>query len=223
MQNKGRWIANVISLAFILIVLSGCISVRLKRTMALNEQNTGIDLSQESMVLLRVKASNQYRPTYQPNLKDIRFIKQGSRASKDMFRFIIGKPYKIGKHKFNEYLISASLPPGDYELLFMLGDSWGFPVVGIFALSVHSKFHLDSKEILYLGKLEATLLKKENKDGQFTGHQLPLIDQYITGYGWGTFKRKVVDNYEEDTHLFRQKFPALSNYDIKKMIIVPDR
>ncbi len=208
-----------LSFIFIVLVVSGCATVR---NMALSPQMKGIDTAKESIVLITLKASNEYKPTYQPFVLGLGVRTQGSPGKRKLYGFNIVKPFRTVKHKFNEYLLSLKLPPGDYQTtIFAPGRSGFFPVRGNFIIPLYLNFTLKADEVVYMGRIEANNRERKNDDELRAGPIIPLIDQAVTGFGNGTFDINIYDNYDNDIKDFTEAFPYLSSVQINKAILPP--
>jgi hypothetical protein len=191
--------------------LLGCASVS-HRDLYLNTSMKGLDLSQESIALMTIKLSNQFRPTFQPfilwlGLKRI----VGAEGNYDWYDYWPDKGYKEVRHEYNEYLFSMRLPPNQYVLTSIKGKNFLFHVC--------SNVEIGPREIVYLGRMEATLHKRTDPKEPAAAGVIPLIDAMVTGYGYGSFDVKIYDRYEEDIAMFKEEYPVLAGREIRKNII----
>ena len=65
------------------------------------------------------------------------------------------------------------------------------------------------------------MVNRKRKDGEpRSGGLIPLIDQAVTGYSTGTFDIKISDRYNEDLKVFKESYPFVENYEVKKNLAV---
>ncbi len=197
-------------LCVFVFMMVGCATMK---PPALSSETNSIDVSKESIALLTVKISNQYKPSYQPDVKNV-FIWSNGKGDKKKFSFSVDGKLNEVKNSYNEYLISFQLPPGEYKMRAILARSGFFPVIGTFVVPIYSPFILEPNKIIYLGHIEATV--KERKDDKLlrAGPVIPLIDQAATGASGGTFDVTITDLFQDDIKLFQQKYPYLSQYNV---------
>jgi len=196
-------------------MLAGCATVK---PSALNQNLQSVDISKESIVILSVKVSNQYKPSYQPKIAYV-FVWETDKENGKKFSFKVDGEYREIKNECNEYLISFQLPPGRYKLRELFAQSGIFPIIGTFSIPIYSVFEIGANEIIYLGHIEAYLVERTNDSDLRAGPVIPLIDQAVAGASGGTFVIKISDLYEDDMGLFRKQYPCLSNCNIKDMAL----
>ncbi len=199
-------------------ILSGCATRKLG---TLNPDDTSVDLSKESIALLTMRVSNQYKPSYQPELKHI-YVFNDDEANGEKFVFRLKEKYREVEDSFNEYLISFQLPPGNYNLreCFAQSNSTFFSLVmGSFIIPINSTFSIPPKQIIYLGHIDATVKERTSDSELRAGLIIPLIDQAVTGASTGTFVIKVTNVFENDMKLFKTKYPYLSQYRVKNLTL----
>ncbi len=196
-------------MALILLFLYGC-----ARPMAINHKTKDINIAKESIALMSFRTSNKYKPRAQPIVEiiEVTHTEQNKDSS-----FKVTTPHKIAKNQYNEHLISMQLPPGNYKI----GDVSGvghIPPLGItgsfdFPLNVY--FKLEPNSITYIGHAE--MINRVRKKGEErSGGVFPLVDQISTGFSGGTFDINVSDRYDEDIKSFKETFPIINDYEIKK-------
>ena len=71
-----------------------------------------------------------------------------------------------------------------------------------------------------IGHIEATVRERQGDEFK-AGSSIPLIDQAVVGASGGTFDVAITDALSTDEALFRSKFPALTNVEIKRAILPP--
>lgn len=195
------------------------------------DKKTSINVEKDCIVLMSLKISNQYKPSYQPDVLSISIIDsekawQTSHESDDSTFdedvttqsdstpiFYPDKPYDKQPNQYNKYLVSFQLPPGKYEIGYIYGASGFFPIRGNFGFPVNAKFEVFANSITYIGHLE--MINQKRKDGdRKSGSIFPLIDQAVSGFSNGTFKLNISDNYDEDIELFKKRYPSIKDYTI---------
>lgn len=197
---------------FVAIFVSSCATIK---PMALDDTEA-IDVAQRSVALMTVKTSNQYRPSYQPN---VLYIWTTSKEGQEKYSFGVEEPYNRVENQFNDYLIRIDLAPGKYKLSNIFGTSGIFPIRGTFSIPIYTDFDLKPKKVVYLGRIDAVVRERKDESELRAGSVFPLIDQAVTGFSGGTFDIKIFDNYDEDIVIFKQKYPALNNYTVEKAIL----
>lgn len=200
----------LLALCTFAFLLGGCATMK---PPALSSKTNTIDVSNESIALLTVKIANDYKTSYQPNIKYI-FVWSDVEIDRKKFSFSVDEKYKEVENSFNEYLISFQLPPGKYKLRELFAQSGIFPVIGTFSVPVYSSFSIEPYKIIYLGHIEATIKERTDDKMLRAGPVIPLIDQAVTGASGGTFVVTITDLFEDDIKLFQQKFPYLAQHKV---------
>ncbi len=189
--------------------------------MALSEKTGALDIAQESVALMTLKMSNQYKPGFQPYVS---YVAVHTIGGGPRYSFKAGRPYLEAKREFNAYLISMRLPAGNYRLVAIVG--WGgshkaYASLGNFCLAVNRTFKIEPNTVVYLARVEAVNRKRRNPREPRAGAVIPLIDQALSGFGGGTFDVKIYNNYDKDLALFKQEYPVIGSYDVKKTLFSP--
>lgn len=196
-----------------LLLLTGCATVNKP---AFNKDTASIDISEESVVLLSVNMKNSHKPRYQPNSSIIFEVQRpGAKDKSERFNLIVPKEdFEVLPDGSTEALVRATLRPGDWEIVEMSGTTTYFPVIGNFLLPLDSSITVPAQSVVYLGRLEARIRKRE--DGEFrAGGALPLIDQAVSGYSNGTFDVTVVNDLDRITSDLKSEYPALASQQIQ--------
>jgi len=220
---KSKWHYNfnhVIILSTIIIstfILGGCATMKAP---AFNVDTSTIDISKESIALITVKISNEYRTSYQPDIKSV-FVWNNDKGNEKKFSFGVNEKFNSVENSFNEYLVSFQLPAGTYILREMYARSGGFPVMGHYSIPIYSSFSIQPKKIIYLGHIEANIKERTGDKELRAGSVIPLIDQAVTGASGGTFVVKISDLFESDIELFKEKYPFLSQHQIDNLTLPP--
>jgi hypothetical protein len=202
---------HFLTLCVVVFMLGGCATMK---PPALNSNTKAIDVSKESIALLTVKIANEYKTSYQPNIK-YAFVWSDSEKDRGKFSFSVDEKYNEVENSFNEYLVSFQLPPGKYKLRELFAHSGIFPVIGSFSVPVYSPFSIEPGKIIYLGHIEATIKERTDEQLLRAGPVIPLIDQAVTGASGGTFIITINDLYENDIKLFQQKYPYLAQHKVE--------
>lgn len=200
---------------FLVIYLTGCANLQ---PMALSGTKP-IDVSSESIGLIKIKISNKAKPTYQPNLMGVDFWKNNN---PDLdFRFQPTNIFLTKEDKFKVYLISIKLKPGSYTLRGLLENYQSLFVHAMaYAPLQIENIIIKPNTVSYLGSIETTVRDKfDNEDTFSAGSVVPLLDQALAGFSYGTFDISVHDNFEEDIIIFKNTFPQLKNVAIQKNIM----
>jgi hypothetical protein len=208
----------MVSLAFPILVSLLFFSCATIKPMALNPTATKLDCTKDSVALMAVKVSNQYKPKYQPAVT-YAFVWTREKDNRKKYSFKVANPYKTVLGESIEYLISVQLPPGKYKLRELMGTSGSFPIRGTFWVPLYLNFDLEPNKVLYLGRIEAVNRKKISGDELAAGPPIPLIDQAVTGFSGGTFDINISDKYETDMAIFKEQFPSIKSYNAEKMIL----
>lgn len=198
------------------VAVSGCATFK---PMALSDKVNSPDTGKESVALLTIKLANQYKPAFQPDLYYVTVLSQ--EGEKQRYAFRVGEAHHQVKEEFNEYLVSISLPPGKYKVVLINGLSRRFPISGQLVLPMSGPFELKPNAMVYLGRIEAVNRERKDDGELRAGPLIPLIDQAVTGFSGGTFDVKIVDNYDDDLAVFRQKYPTLSRFAIDRAVLPP--
>ena len=195
--------------------VSGC-----TESMALGKKDTKLDLTKKSTAIMSIKVSNAHVVDHQPFLDGMVVGK----AMNDHTQFDIKSPYIKEKDKYNEYLISFDMPPGKYFVLNIRGESefkiLPVPNQAVCFVPIYLPFELKPNEITYLGRIEATIHKRQKDNEIRAGLVFPqAIDQVMAGFSTGTFEVTVSDNYEADLQHFAQEYPVIKNYVVTKSLL----
>jgi hypothetical protein len=203
-----------ISLVLMAFYLSGCAT-----PMALSEKTKTLNIDQKSIAILTLKTSNEYVPSYQPNVDIIQVSTKERKPSEKYYRFEVDDPYSEVKKQFNEYMVSMELPPGNYTLRQVFCKSGIFPVRGAFVIPVYTDFELKPNEVVYLGRIEAVNRKRTNANELRAGPIIPLFDQAAVGASGGTFDIRIYDNFDVDLTLFKKMCPVINNCNVRVNIL----
>ena len=118
----------------------------------------------------------------------------------------------------SNYLLRMELENGNYVLRGLTSMSTSFPIRGFFFTPIHENITVNGPGIFYLGHISATVRERQGDEFK-AGASIPLLDQAVAGASGGTFDIEITDRWEKDEQVFKNKFPALVNADIKKSIL----
>jgi hypothetical protein len=204
------------------------------------DKETHISIENGSLVLMSLKISNSYRPSYQPyvlriSVLDIQKAEQLERDSNElqtenatfeenaeeqpdpMISILPGSAVEKKPNQYNRYLVSFQVHPGRYEISWVHGGSGIFPIKGQFDFPINAKFEVPPNSTIYIGEL--VMDNRKSKDGErHSGGLFPLIDQAVTGFSGGTFKVVINDNFDRDIALFKDRYPKLETDTVAKAI-----
>ena len=215
MNRTFRYVHSAIACVICILGITafcGCTSMS---PMTLESQSGALQLTSKSVGLFTLRTSNQYKPSYQPDVKSIEVTPQ---ATGKAVKFKVAKPHSQEKERFLEYLISVDLPPDTYTLGDVAGQSPQFLTIGSFRFPVGASFELPPNAVVYLGHVN--MVNRKRKEGEArSGSIVPLIDQAVSGYSDGTFDVSIWDKSETDIPLFEQTYPELEQYVIVKSIM----
>lgn len=193
--------------------------------MALVKGQEKLDLNDQSVGLLSVRISNVNKPGYQPELFYARIHQLLEADKKDSVSVSIkDDPYHSEKDKYNEYLLSFNLKSGRYTLETLFAH-YKIPLL----LSAHcnvplnASFDIKPGKVVYLGKVNATIVERTNDDQERAGSLIPLLDQAMAGFSSGTFKVSIDDNFETDINAYREQYPALRGVNIERTVIITQK
>jgi len=165
---------------------------------------------------MTAKISNELKKGYQPTSC---FAVMMNTKKKKNNVFKVGKPFNSVKQEYNDYLISMKCVPGENEIRSVNGLSDKILICGNFQIPVKKNINVEPGKIVYIGRLEAVNVKRENDTEPRSGSIFPLIDQSACGFSNGTWHIKIYDNYDEDIANFTKEYPVLSKYDIEKALL----
>lgn len=215
-MNVFKKSTNLLFIIFCLsiLLLNGCGAG--KKKMALLPQMKSVDVSKESLALLTVKISNEYKPGHQPDIYSVTIRREEEDAKREFFEVTEKEKYNEVKDSYNEYLISFKLSSGKYILRHILARRHiPLLVKGAFVVPMFSSFSMEPNKVIYLGHIDATVKERIDDNMLRAGSVIPLIDQSVIGASGGTFVVNITDRYEDDIKLFQEKFPYLLDHRIE--------
>jgi len=204
---------SIVVLLAIAILLAGCVT-----GLPLRKNARKLNLSRNSLVLLRFATVNFYDPLFTPKLSYIQFF---NLQTNKRYRFQpLPEDQTIDALGYNHFWLGLYLPPGDYLIERLDGNSETALLGSSFKLKPFTKFTLPAQSISYSGLIEISNAKPI-KDGTSVSSSAQsfssetLLGNALAGYlSNGTFQVKVIDNSQEDLKGFRYFFHGLENREI---------
>jgi hypothetical protein len=227
---KIRAISMVLALAILTVGSSGCLKVH---EMALVKGQDMVDVSNESVGLLYVKVSNQYKHSCQPKMVSVMygqnvFVVDSNLTAFSMDSQITGRffdvkdPYRNEKDGFNEYLLTLRLKPGNYDYICFMGE-YKIPLL-ISAqtyLCLKTQVEVKPNAVIYLGHIDAAIRERKSDAEVRAGSIYSLVDQSASGFSNGTYDVSIEDRFNDDIKLFTAEYPGLQKARIEKAVIPP--
>ena len=210
LQGQLKKTQTYIAILIVMIFLSGC-----KNPMALNKKLRSVDLSKNSIALFTLRTSNEFKPSFTPNVDWFEIINASSKKYRKFFK--VDKAHAKSS-KFNEYLVSVDVEPGKRTLGRVVGGNNVILVMASFAFAVNGTFEIPPKSVTYIGHIDMN--NRERKKGEpRSGPIAPLLDQAVAGYSGGTFDVTISDRSASDIPLFTQTYPCLKDIQIGKALM----
>ncbi len=177
-----------------------------------NPDYTGLD---NQLVLMTLKIQNNAALKFKPNLQTIKIRNDNTKIISE---YVIGAPYRIANGN-KIYLLSFSLPAGNYELTSVVGHSSYNNVVTDFIMPLHIHLSAGQNGIVYLGSIDVNLQQRITITSLWSGSIANIADQSKHDFSGGNFNVKVADNYAEDMTDYSGAYPALIDQNIVKSIL----
>lgn len=214
MLNGDSKTYKYLILLILFITLSGCANLNnnnkiIGSSMALNTNSdyTGLD---NQLVLMTLKIKDNATLKFKPALQIIKIA--------GLQQYALGTPCRVANDN-KIYLLSFSLPTGNYEITNVTGYSDFNNVKTHFTIPLHVHFSVGQSGIVYLGSINVTLQQSNNVTSLWAGAMSTLVNQNKNDFSNGNFNVEIDDNYAEDLTDFSTAFPALIDQDIEKSII----
>lgn len=204
---------RLLLVAFFSLFLFGCAT---KNEMAIDQSTKVIDLKEKSIVLLRIKTTNEYKPDSKLNNYSFH-VEQNERDGK------AGKQYFVVNNQLNKdgyEFISMALVPGKHELSKVLTTVNRVLIRGMGFMPLNFEIDVKPNTVSYLGNLSSKIRERVGEEFR-AGAVIPLVDQAVSGYSGGTWDVVNTDQFDQDIALFREAFPVLKQVDIKNQYVGP--
>ncbi len=199
--------ARVFLLLLLALTVFGCASVRHVDT---NDET--LDLSQESVLLLKLEAQNSINTLFKPRVEWLHLKNISTNKSYKIYIPSSGVDLSQGEKIL--HWLSVYLPAGYYKIERIRGEASAILLTGNFDFPTTLNFNLPPNSVSYAGTLKMNLRELNADSGEHrAGSIFPLIDQTASGFGKGTFD-VVIESNPEDLRLFRLRKRALVNADI---------
>jgi len=202
------------------VVLSGCAT---PTKMAFENDTDRLTAASKPVFLMTATIKNTYKESYQPRLLVVNVEKSDVKDSADRINFTMDDKAKNETDALpagNSYVLRMELPPGNYEIRGLTSMARSFPVIGTFFTPLHAPLRSGEAGVFYLGHVTATVRERQGNEFK-AGASIPLIDQAVVGASGGTFDVEISDQFATDEALFRGKFVALKDIEIRKAILPP--
>ena len=198
-------------------ILGGCVSTHNTSTippMALtaNPSDTGLN---NQLVLMTLKIKNNSELKFKPTVQTINLR---NNSTNTLNQYTVATPCRI-ENDYKIYLLSFSLPAGDYELLDVEGYSNFQQKQNEITIPLHIHFTAVQEGVVYLGSINTVLQKQTDVTSLWVGAMSPLFDQATNDFAGGNYIINVSDDYAEDMTDFSNKYPELIDQNIVKSIL----
>jgi hypothetical protein len=200
------------------VLMTGCAT---RTKMAFESDDEKLTPASKPIYLMTATIKNTYRTSYQPKLLVVHVEKEGAKDAADRLNFTMDDKARqeTGTAEAgNSYLLRMPLDPGRYDIRGLTSTVMSFPINGFFFAPIHSALDVKAPGIYYLGHVSATVRERQGNEFK-AGPTLPLIDQAVAGASGGTFDIEITDRFATDEPLFRSKFPALKDAEIRKAVL----
>lgn len=205
---------SILAVSAIAVLLAGCVT-----GLPLRKSDRKLNVSKNSLVLLRFATVNFYDPLFTPKLSYIQFF---NLQTNKRFRFQpLPEDQTIDALGYNHLWLGLFLPPGDYLIERLDGKCETAMLGSSFKLKPFTKFTLPPQSISYSGLIEISNAKPV-KDGTTVSSSAQsfsseaLLGNALAGYlNNSAFQIKVIDNSQEDLTGFRYFFHGLANREIQ--------
>lgn len=196
-------------------VLAGTFRVLGKRTKSLN-------LGIHSVVLFSVRGTNTYKPKKIPYFDSYYFtykVDGGHRVRAfDRHRLSL----ITSKGGESEFLYSAALPAGSYQLKTLFGYTRAKMRLPLYdPHEEYGTFELPPGSVAYLGHFEVVLRERAGETEWPAGSRMPWPQQKLYGIPDSTFDVEVVDAYETDIPRFVEAYPVLQGQEVLNLTLPP--
>jgi hypothetical protein len=200
---------------YLIVMCLASFFVGCANNMALTKGQDSVDLSNSSIALLSVRASNQNEPSHQPLIVGAYTLRQ----SKTTFHRT-RTAYKKEGDAFKEQWLSFELEPGINNFTKLWATCPDLVFLTSFA-SIPLNLDADIKpnSINYLGHLDVTIRKKNNDDEESVGSGPYVVGNAAAGFLTATYDVVVEDKIDEDIKTFIAEYPALNKVKVEKSIL----
>lgn len=201
-------------------IVSGCAT---RSKMAFEADDERWTEASKPVFLMTATLKNAYRTSFQPKLIVVHVEKPGAKDASDRLNFTLDDKAKNESDSAevgSTYYLRLQLDPGRYEIRGLTSLGRTFPINGFFFAPLHAPLDVSSPGVFYLGHVSATVRERQGNEFK-AGPSLPLLDQAIAGASNGTFDIEISDRLSSEEAVFKSRFPALKDVEIKKAILPP--
>lgn len=211
-----------ITVGFIFILLfamlSGCASMNNASTippmaLTVNPNDTGLS---NKLVLMTLTIRNNLSLNFKPTVQTIALRNSDT---KTIYQYAVDSPSHIA-NDYKTYLLSFSLPAGNYELLEAEGFSKYHGQQNKMDIPLHLHFKVEQEGVAYLGSINIDLQQQTNVASLWEGAMSPLVNRSNNDFSGSNYIIKVSDKYAEDMTDFSNTDPELIDQNIEKSIML---
>jgi hypothetical protein len=185
------------------VVMSGCAT-------SFDKKATTVDWTKGSVVVMSVEVDNQYKPSYQPTGLGVSIKKKAGAEPREYIPAFSRERVSGSK----VFLVTQQIQPGKYTVSKIYGFSQQILIMGGIDFAVDAPFEVAPNSVIYLGRISGINQERTSKDDQSTGGVIPIIDQAVSGYGAGTLRVSLGDNYAEDVKTLKQEYASMQNLEV---------
>jgi hypothetical protein len=210
-------VKNMLAALLLCGLIAGCAA---PNEMALDQEDIGVDVRTQSMLLMTLSLSEPGRTLLEPAIDTINV--ETTDANGKTSRQVVDPDQEgmVEKDGRVTYMLRIALTPGSYSMVSAPGMIGLITLLGHFRVPLLENFDVPPHSVVYLGHMEVVLRPKT--PGEFAaGPFWPPVPQSATGISGGTFDVTVTDASAQDIPLFATDFPALKGIPIKIEILPP--
>ncbi len=198
-------------------ILSGCASINnvstaSPMTLVTNPYDTGLN---NQLVLMTLKIKNNSQLMFKPTVQTIS-LHNSSRNTVNQYATAV--PCRV-VNGFKIYLLSFSLPAGNYELNEADGFSDNNGKRSEINIPLHIHFTVGQAGVVYLGSINTIPQKQTGASDLWVGSMSSLVNQPTSGFVGGNYIINISDDYAEDVTDFSNQYPELIDENIVKSIL----
>lgn len=202
-----RRLGGLVAIILLTLTLFACVSVK-----HVNTTDETLDLSKESVLLLKITTNNTISPNFKPRIGSLHL--NNVTTNKSYRVYFPSSGVDIGQDDKMLHWLSVYLPAGYYKIERIMGSASAILLNGNFDFPTTVNFNLPPQSVSYAGSIFMTLRELNPDIGeQRAGSIFPLIEQTASGFGKGTFDISIGSS-QDDLKLFRLRKRALTNANI---------
>ncbi len=181
--------------------------------LAVNPNDTGLS---NQLVLMTLTIRNNLSLNFKPTVQTIALRNSDT---KTIYQYAVDSPRHIA-NDYKTYLLSFSLPAGNYELLEAEGFSKYHEQQNKMGIPLHLHFKVEQVGVAYLGSINIDLQQQSNVASLWEGAMSSLVNRSNNGFSGSNYIIKISDKYAEDMTDFSNHDPELIDQNIEKSIIL---